>query len=136
MTIVVDASIASAWLFAEQRAADLIAIARSVAAGGASAPALFVLEVRNVILMYERRKRIDRAMADRLLDRIGRVGILIDERGAGERISAVVEIARHHSLTVYDATYLELARRLGARLASLDAQLRAAAAAEGIQVLP
>lgn len=136
MSLVVDASIASAWLFAERNPADLIQIARTVAKEGAAAPAIFVLEIRNVILMAERRNRIDRATGDRLLDRIGKVGIAIDGRSAVDGIAEVVGMARRHSLTVYDACYLELAHRLGASLATLDADLRAAAIAERISVLP
>ena len=40
-----------------------------------------------------------------------------------------------HGLTAYDAMYLDLAIRLGADLATLDAALRRAALAEGIVVV-
>ena len=46
-----------------------------------------------------------------------------------------MEIARAKNLTVYDATYLELAKRTGASLATLDAKLAKAATAEGVQLI-
>ena len=42
------------------------------------------------------------------------------------RQSAVLALARSHSLTAYDAMYLELALRRGAPLATFDSQLATA----------
>ena len=47
----------------------------------------------------------------------------------------MLQLAERHRLTMYDAAYLELARRRGLPLASLDAELRRAAQAEGFAVL-
>ena len=44
-------------------------------------------------------------------------------------------LARNHRLSVYDAAYLELALREGIPLATLDAGLRRAAAAEGVTLV-
>jgi len=44
-------------------------------------------------------------------------------------------LADKHSLTVYDATYLELALRRFLPLASLDQELRRAAQAENVSLL-
>ena len=41
-------------------------------------------------------------------------------------------LARSHGLSSYDATYLELAQRLGAALASFDRQINRAAASLGV----
>jgi predicted nucleic acid-binding protein len=49
--------------------------------------------------------------------------------------TTVVMLARRHRLTVYDASYLELALRLGLPLASLDGELRQAAIACGVALL-
>jgi len=46
-----------------------------------------------------------------------------------------MRIARRHRLTAYDAAYLELAGRMNPSLATLDTQLRQAAAAEGIPLV-
>ena len=44
-------------------------------------------------------------------------------------------LARQEGLTVYDASYLELALRLAAELASRDQELLAAARRRGVAVL-
>jgi predicted nucleic acid-binding protein len=49
--------------------------------------------------------------------------------------AALLDLARRHRLTVYDAAYLELAHRERLALASLDDERRAAAGAEGITLL-
>jgi predicted nucleic acid-binding protein len=45
-----------------------------------------------------------------------------------------MNLARVHGLSSYDATYLELAQRLGATLASFDRQLNRTAARLGIPI--
>lgn len=51
------------------------------------------------------------------------------------RWSRTLELADLHRLTMYDATYLELALRLSLQLATLDEDLRQAAQREGIPQL-
>jgi predicted nucleic acid-binding protein len=46
-----------------------------------------------------------------------------------------LQLADRHHLTIYDAAYLELARRLSLPLATLDRDLRAAAEALGVPLL-
>ena len=46
--------------------------------------------------------------------------------------SGVLRLARSHRLSVYDASYLELALREKLQLATLDGHLQSAATAEGI----
>ncbi|MGY2437947.1 type II toxin-antitoxin system VapC family toxin, partial [Escherichia coli] len=50
--------------------------------------------------------------------------------------SQTLRLASKHSLTLYDAAYLELARRLGLPLATLDKELRRAASAEDVAIAP
>jgi len=47
-------------------------------------------------------------------------------------LDAVVALARFHRPSIYDAVYLELARRYRAVFATLDVGLAQAAAAEGV----
>ncbi|HVK18281.1 MAG TPA: type II toxin-antitoxin system VapC family toxin [Fimbriiglobus sp.] len=44
----------------------------------------------------------------------------------------VLDLARRHNLTEYDAAYLELAARTGLPLATLDNKLKSAAPAAGV----
>lgn len=50
--------------------------------------------------------------------------------------NASLLLARKHGITVYDAAYLELAIRRGLPLGSRDSELRKAAIAEGVKLLP
>ncbi|CAN5348933.1 hypothetical protein BH09SUM1_BH09SUM1_33770 [soil metagenome] len=51
-------------------------------------------------------------------------------------LSETLALADKHNLTVYDACYLELAKRLRLPLATLDGDLAAAALAESLTVIP
>jgi predicted nucleic acid-binding protein len=50
--------------------------------------------------------------------------------------TATIVLGRIESLTAYDATYLELALRIGGELATLDDKLAEAARRRGLVVLP
>lgn len=49
-----------------------------------------------------------------------------------EIVDGVLSLARRFKLSAYDATYLELALRLGLPLATLDRTLKAAAKGAGV----
>jgi predicted nucleic acid-binding protein len=91
-------------------------------------PCLWWFEVRNTLVVNERRRRIAESDTAAFLLNLSRLRIRID-RAPDE--SAVLRLARTHRLSVYDAAYLELAHREGLPLATLDADLRRAAAGEG-----
>lgn len=100
--------------------------------GGAVVPALWHLEVGNTLIVAERRRRITAAALDRTADDLAALPIMIDERPVLETWRTSIALASRHRLTVYDAAYLELARRLRLPLATLDRDLRKAAKAEGV----
>jgi predicted nucleic acid-binding protein len=103
-----------------------------VASGGAVAPAFWWFEVRNLLAMAERRRRIAPAGTASFLADLQKLPIAIDRAPDSE---TVVELAREHALTVYDAAYLELALRLAVPLATLDRALADAAPAAGVELL-
>jgi predicted nucleic acid-binding protein len=128
--LIIDSSIAVCWLLPDEQHVLAEAAIREVVGSGADVPAHFILEVANVLLVSQRRKRINSAptyFAD-LLD----LEIRTDTAGATEAAAQTLVLADRHGLTVYDAAYLELARRLGAPLATLDQALRRAAQDAGV----
>lgn len=135
--IVLDASIALAWLLPDEeseRAEQVIIQARLA---GPIAPALFPLEVANALRSNMRRNRIDATYRDTALDQLHRIAVARDlETFDPGVLGEIVRLSDLHGLTVYDAAYLELALRLEATLASLDEDLRRAAQAENIDVIP
>lgn len=116
---VVDASALGALLFGEP---DGAAIAELLRGASLIAPALLPFEVANVCVKKMRRHTDQR---DALLAAFGmlvRMEVGVIEVDQGEAIL----LAERSGLTAYDASYLWLARRMGAELVTLDRQLVAA----------
>lgn len=132
---VIDASIAARWLFDDEALAgdDLLDV---LLLDGAVAPALWLLEVANMTRSGERRGRLTEADARARLEDIARLPITFEPMTVARAFGTIPGLAREHSLTAYDAAYLDLALRSRRRLATLDQALRAAAAALGVTLLP
>lgn len=128
--LVIDASALVGWLMPDESGIDLPALAAEHE--NIVAPWLLWAELRNILVASERRGRIPLGAAEQITDAVDALGIALDTAPAG---SVVLELARRHRLTVYDALYLELALRRGATLASLDTALLAAARAETVVVV-
>lgn len=135
MSLVLDASMAVAWLFADEHSEAAQDVLRRVVRDGATVPALWRLEVANVLRNAVRRQRCDDAYADRSLARLARLAITTDEETDRHAWDATRTLAREEDLTVYDAAYLELALRLKQPLASCDTALVAAAVRRHVDVL-
>ena len=130
-TPVVDCSITAAWVLADEdsRSADIVL--DEVVQEGALVPALWWVEIRNVLLRAERGGRIAPTDTDAALSMLGNLRIRLDQTPREQQVMA---LARSHGLTAYDAVYLELALRDRRRLATLDRKLARAARAEGVEV--
>ncbi|BBK42474.1 ribonuclease VapC [Allostella vacuolata] len=132
MPFVVDASVTICWLLPDEVEPLADHAYERLAGDEAVVPWIWWFEVRNVLISNERRGRIDAATTDRVLSVLRRHPIRLD---AAADEAAVVALARRHRLTVYDAAYLELSRRLGSPLATLDTALAHAARAEKVSLL-
>lgn len=124
MPFVIDASIAACWAFGDEDHPAATAALERIRSDDAIAPALWWFEVRNTLLAGERRGRLTEAETAAFLRELARFGVLID-RTPDETV--VLALARQHRLTVYDASYLELAQRAALPLATLDKELLRAA---------
>jgi predicted nucleic acid-binding protein len=131
--LVLDASIALAWCFADVATHALLdRLADEESAG----PALWRLEVANALAaMAGRRGRLSVAGLTRSVSLLQRLAVSIDSEGAERAFRELLDLARGERLTVYDAAYLELALRLGLPLASKDAKQRRAGAGLGLALL-
>jgi predicted nucleic acid-binding protein len=131
--LVLDASVALAWMLpGEVDAAQAKRLIGAVADAGAVVPSHWRLEVANTLLMAERRGRLPPEEVAGLLARLAVLTITIDPETAARAWDACPDLVRRHRLSLYDAAYLELARRKGLPLASFDGPLRRAAEAEGV----
>jgi predicted nucleic acid-binding protein len=79
--------------------------------------------------MSERRNRITEAMSAEFLRDLALLPIRLTPLPDDGELMA---LARNRKLTVYDAAYLELAKRQGLALATVDRGLEKAAIAEGV----
>ena len=135
MSFVLDNSVALAGCFEDEQTASVMALLDRVAETGASAPLLWPLEALNGLLAAERRRRISSAERATLTAFLRELPVRLDVHTAEQAWDATRGMAERFKLTIYDAAYLELAQRRRLPLASLDENLRAAAAAAGVEVL-
>ncbi|MFV0303231.1 MAG: type II toxin-antitoxin system VapC family toxin [Paracoccus sp. (in: a-proteobacteria)] len=128
--LIIDASALIGWLMPDESGPDLA----SAMAGqdDVLAPWLLWVELRNILLVSERRGRLPAGMTEQIVEAIDDLGIRLDVTPSGP---VVLDLCRRHGLTAYAALYLEAALRHGGELASLDKALLRAAVAEGVAVL-
>jgi predicted nucleic acid-binding protein len=131
VSVVLDASVAGVWALPDESDGTATAALHHIVAHGGIVSSLFPWEIRNILVMAERRRRLEPQDADAFLADIADLPIEVD---LAAKAAAVVALARTHRLSVYDALYLELARRRRLPLATLDRALLAAARAEGVAV--
>jgi predicted nucleic acid-binding protein len=129
---VLDCSVTMAWCFENESDAYARAVLASIPRGPAVVPPLWLLEVANVLLVAERRRRITGADASRFLELLGELPLVVAEPEAIPGMAALVTLGRELSLSAYDAAYLHLARRERMPLASRDRALRTAAGRAGV----
>jgi predicted nucleic acid-binding protein len=134
MPFVVDASVTLAWCFEDEATPHTEAILDLLIEDTAIVPALWELEVSNVLLLGERRRRLSEAQSARFVALLGQLPIHVDS--ATVEMGAVLAAGRRHELTAYDAAYLVLAEREGVALATTDARLSSAAKGAGVDVIP
>lgn len=131
---VLDGSVALAWLFHDEQDPYADAIVGKLPHIEMLVPRLWHLEIANVLLVGERRRRSTQADTTTWLTFLSRLPVLVDGETELRAWSDTVALARQHGLSAYDASYLELAMREGVPLATLDARLKSAAHAVGAPI--
>lgn len=97
-------------------------------------PPLRLLETLNVLLVRERRKKLDANERDQAITCIHGYPVRVNEESTAH-IAEIQRLATKHTLSSYDASYLELTLRLKCPLLSSDNALCTAARAEGVTLL-
>ena len=131
----IDASVALAWCFGDERTEATVSLLERLQTDAAAVPNLWHLEVANGLALAERRGRITRAESAELIALLETIEIVADGETPVRAFTRVLDLAREERLTAYDASYLELAMRLGVPLASKDGDLCDAAERLGVSVL-
>jgi predicted nucleic acid-binding protein len=135
VTFVLDASIALAWCFEDQTTPISESALDRLGHEDALVPGLWALEVANVLVLAERRGRLNQAQTARFLELLRQLPITVEEIGREGTLTTVLDLARSSQLTAYDASYLALAAASGVPLATGDAALRRAAPAVGVDLI-
>jgi predicted nucleic acid-binding protein len=126
MKLVLDASVSLAWLFERANKKEIICAAlvlQELAHAETYVPSLWHTEVTNALLVAERRKVVMKAQVIDYLNKLSHLPIITDETPVQLRREEVMSLAREYALTTYDATYLDLALRNNATIATFDNKL-------------
>ena len=127
--IVLDASVTLAWLFEDERSEIAQRALTTLERDEARVPAIWPVELQNVLLTAERSGRLTVSAAD-LLAGVRALPIQIESPLGLD--TTIYDLAKKHALTAYDASYLELALRHSCKLATLDKALARAARREDV----
>ncbi len=136
MSFVLDNSVTMRWFFGDGKPRELTYAGKVLDAmhtATAHVPVTWGLEVANVIAKAEDRALVTEARSGAFLEMLGGVDIEIDSATAAHALSDTLQLARRYRLSAYDASYLELALRLGMPLATLDEDLEKAAKKAGVK---
>ncbi|AHF89098.1 twitching motility protein PilT [Opitutaceae bacterium TAV5] len=130
---VLDCSATLPWIFQDEATDATDRLLDDLTAGAeAWVPALWHLELGNVLIGAQRRGRIDQAGIEGFFSRLGAYEISVDTETIPRAWNKTLDLALLHQLSTYDAAYLELALRRDLPLASLDTALIRAAKATGV----
>ena len=117
--MVIDASVCLSWALVDEQHPIADEAYAQMRTEEAYVPALWWFELRNALIMNERRRRLSEGDVSNFLRLVSDLRIQIDPTlfptGAD-----VLALSRTHRLTVYDSAYLELSRRKNLPLATLD----------------
>lgn len=134
-SFIIDASVAAVWVFDDESHPIADVTLAEIRGGGGTGIVTghWHIEVRNALLMGERRGRIAQ---EYIGDRLAFLNGLTVQTDTDANLDIVFYLARQYSLTMYDAMYLELALRQGLPLATLDRGLERAASEAGVETIP
>ena len=132
MRFVLDATVTITWAMCDEDHPLAELAFSALEMHGAAVPSIWWYEIRNILVINERRGRITASDVARFLAELAQFDIAVD---APDNSDLVIGLARKHALSVYDAAYLALAMKEHLPLATLDKNLETATIAEGIELL-
>ncbi|MBE0626170.1 MAG: type II toxin-antitoxin system VapC family toxin [Burkholderiales bacterium] len=136
MSFVLDNSVTMRWFFGDGSPREITYAGKVLDAmkkASARVPATWGLEVANVIARAEAKGLVTEARSQAFLEMLEGVEIEVDAATFAHALSSTLQLARRYKLSAYDASYLELALRLGIPLATLDADLQNASTKAGVK---
>lgn len=135
MSFVLDASVTLSWCFSDETTSGTLSLLEKLEIESAFVPELWTLEVGNILINAERRKRISYAKISEFITLLQNLNIKTDYETSIRGFREILSLAHAEKLTTYDAAYLELAMRMGLPLATKDTDLAKIAKRMGVKVI-
>ena len=132
---VIDNSIVMTWCFIDEVIKYADAVLEILSEAEAVVPTIWSLEVVNMLLVAERRKRLRELHSVRFLSLLSQLPIHVEQAWPERSMNELLALGRANDLSSYDASYLDLAMRHGLPIATLDKKLAAAAKRMGVPIL-
>ena len=126
-SFVVDNSVVMSWCFRDEISEYAEAVLDRLQESTAFVPSIWPLEVVNVLLVAERKKRLREAESVRFITLLSQLPIIVEYEQTGRIMNDLLTLARTNKLSSYDASYLNLSMRKGIPIATLDNRLIEAA---------
>jgi predicted nucleic acid-binding protein len=132
---VVDASVVMSWCFKDETSDYSSTILDRLEEASAYVPSIWPLEIGNVLLVAERKRRLSEADSSRFIALLSGLPIIVESEPPERMINEILALAREHKLSSCDASYLDLAMRKGLSIATVDKSLIIAARRSRVQIV-
>jgi len=93
---VLDNSVVMAWCFEDEANKYADAVLENLEAAVAVVPAVWPLELGNVLLVTERKKRLDKADAVLFLDLVNSLPIVVEQESPQRMLHEIIALAHDH----------------------------------------
>ena len=132
--LIIDNSVVMSWCFKHEINTYSNAVLDCMTESAAVVPAIWPLEVVNVLWAAERRKFLTEADSVQFIRLLLQLPILVEFQSPESVLKDVLWLARAQGLSSYDASYLDLAMKKNLPLATLDKKLKKAATAVNVKI--
>ena len=125
--LVLDNSVVMSWCFKDETSTFADSVLGHLEFSTGYVPAIWPLEVSNVLLVAEQKGRISEAGVTRFITLLDQLPIVVEQESSSRMFKEILALSREYNLSSYDASYLDLAMRKGLPIATLDKKLIEAA---------
>lgn len=132
---VIDNSVVMSWCFEDENCEYADSVLESLKKYTAIVPSIWPLEVCNVLLVAERKKRLSDSDSSQFIALLSELPITVEQEPPARMFSEIFTLARKFGLSTYDASYLDLAVKRGIPIATLDNRILSAAKQNNVLVM-
>ena len=134
-SFVIDNSVVMSWCFKDEISQYADGVLDLLQESTAFVPSIWPLEVVNVLIVAERKKRLRQAESVRFMTLLSQLPIIVEYERTGTVMNDLLVLARANNLSSYDASYLDLSMRRGLPIATMDTRLIKAAKKSNVPVI-